>query len=370
MPGLIMLESVTANPRRVKGKVVQNESVTQVWVSPEDVSRVEPEGGVTSVTTRDGKRYRSREGVTSLAGRINTALGLSAGGLDLSSVSSLITAMSGKVDLVLARPIMQEGVQLGTDVDALRTTLADDIGAALSLNREIIRSDFVSETSTQLAGFRTNLALDMDLDSRLSGLRVDIGADLNLDTKLSNLRVGIGTDLDLDTRLSGLRTGLNEDMDLDVRLSSLRGDLTTDTASALGSLETNLLGTETTQAGPGTGMLGAITAVGLDVKSVEVGVVDLSAGVNLINTTTSGISSTVSSMNTTLGAVNATVGTVSTNVNTIRTTTTGISSTVNTINTRTTNIQTSVNSIGETQTTYFNANTSTSSTFTFTPIFP
>jgi uncharacterized protein YlzI (FlbEa/FlbD family) len=110
MFGLILLESVTTNQRRVRGKIVQNENTAQVWVNPEDISRVETEKGATTVTTRDGKRYRTREGTSSLVNRVNTSLRARGGRPDFSNVSSTLNALDNKVDVMMAHTGIPEDV--------------------------------------------------------------------------------------------------------------------------------------------------------------------------------------------------------------------------------------------------------------------
>ena len=319
MPGLISIQAVRTNPRRVRGQVVRNESTDEVWVNPEDVLRVTPvelPEAVAQVTVRDGTALLTQETVASLAARVNAALGLLSGGSGSSSdgVAQAIAAVSSKVDAVLGSAALQPGFasQLATDfaanvpaldVGSLRAGIRDDINIELISSRTAMEAAFASNLSNSLSGLRTNLATDMNLDSRLSGLRTNLATDMNLDSRLSNLRTNLGADMNLDSRFSGISTSIG-------------------------------------------GVSSAIS--------------DLGGSVSGISTSVSGLGTSIGTLQTSVGSIGTSVSTISTNLSTTLTNTSQLKSGLGSINSL-------VNSLGTTQTSFFNS-VNSSGNYSFTTI--
>jgi hypothetical protein len=306
VPGLISIQSIRTNPRRVRGQVVRNESTVEVWVNPEDVLRIVPAEDVEQearVTVRDGTSLRTGESISSLAARINAALGLSGGSED---VAQAIAIVSDKVSEILEKSALQEGFasQLAIDVaanvpsfdtDALRAGFRED------MNAELISSRTASETAFNLA-----------LNSGLAGLRVDLGADMDLANRFSGLSNGI------NSGLSDLRINLGADMDLDNRFSAV--------GASIGNI-----GNSVAQLG------NDISGLSDDVLG-EIGVVQNSIGV--ANGAISGLGDSIGGLQITIDSIDENVGVTLNNTSQLKSGLTTVSN--------------SVNSLGTNQTNYFN----------------
>ena len=391
MPGLISIQAVRTNPRRVRGQVVRNERTEEVWVNPEDVLRVAsvdlPEADA-QVTVRDGTALLTREAVSSIAARVNAALGLlgnsGGGGLD-PSVAQAIEVVSNKVDEVLGRSALQEGfaAQLATDlaanvptidVNSLRNGIRDDMNAELISSRGEMENSFSSALNTGLAGLRTNLGTDMDLANRFSGL------SLNLSNGLSDLRANLGTDMDLANRfaglssgitsgLSGLRTNLAADMDLDGRFAGVSTSIG-GVSSAVSDLGGSVSGINTSITGLGTsigGIQSSITTISSDVGGLGNSLGSISSDVSSLGVSIGGVETSVSGLGTSIGTLQTSVGSIGTSVSTINTNLSTTLTNTTQLKSGMTTLSDSVNSLGTNQTNYFNT-TSGGTSYDFSSI--
>lgn len=307
MPGLISIQSIRTNPRRVRGQVVRNESTVEVWVNPEDVLRIVPAEDVEQearVTVRDGTSLRTGEAISSLAARINAALGLLPGGQE--NVAQAIAIVSDKVSEILEKSALQEG---------FASQLAIDVAANVpSFDADTLRAGFREDMNAELISSRTasETAFNLALNSGLAGLRVDLGADMDLANRFSGLSNGI------NSGLSDLRINLGADMDLDNRFSAV--------GASIGNI-----GNSVAQLG------NDISGLSDDVLG-EIGVVQNSIGV--ANGAISGLGDSIGGLQITIDSIDENVGVTLNNTSQLKSGLTTVSN--------------SVNSLGTNQTNYFN----------------